>query len=166
MGDRSRRIQTNNAYRMHPYAMSECIGDIAAAPVSSSKARKSQVISSVAQVDEMCQLVHDAQGKRAQTGDVGQITQIQLSEALLQQQQQPSERFPVALFQVLSAASVMHSLQKLDLSYNNLHDVFWRSEWPSGGGHWTALTSVNFANNMYIVTVELLLSISVLCIDH
>lgn len=150
---------------MHPDAMSESIGDSAAAPASSSKARKSQVISSVAQVDEMCQLVYDAQGKQAQTNDVGQITHIQLSEALLQQQQL-SERFPVVLFQVLSAASVMYSLQELDLSYNNLHDVFWCLEWPSGGGRWTALTSVNLSNNMYIVAVELLLSISMLCIDR
>ncbi|GAB9476913.1 hypothetical protein Gpo141_00013972 [Globisporangium polare] len=112
---------------------------------SGSRAHKLQVVvSSVAQVDETCRLLCDAHGKRAQASDV-QITHIQLSEALLQQHR---ERFPETLFQVLSAPSVMHSLQELDLSYNNLDDAFWSAEWPLAAGHWTALTSVSFANNM------------------
>lgn len=137
---------------MLPDPAAETSGESAtAAPTSSNNASKCHVPNSVAQVIDTCQLLYDAQGKRTQAGDE-QITHMQLSEALSQQQQkQTSDKFSITLFRVLSAAHVLHSLQELDLSYNSLGDAFWCSSdlSSSTGGRWLALTSVNLANNMY-----------------
>lgn len=114
----------------------------------SARAKRPETITSAAQLESAWRALEG--GKRDQPGSV-HVTEIGFSELLLRPLTR--DEFPSTLSRVFSAQPVMSSLCKLDLSYNNLHDSFWMREWAAvpATGLWTTLTSVNFANNMYVL---------------
>ncbi|TYZ59678.1 hypothetical protein PybrP1_011339 [[Pythium] brassicae (nom. inval.)] len=113
--------------------------------MGSARARRPQTISTAAQAENAWSVLQG--GKREQTNSL-HITALCFSETLLRPH--ACDQLPSTLCRVFSAPSVMASLYELDLSYNNLNDAFWACEWAAvpSTGLWTALTSVNFANNI------------------
>lgn len=109
------------------------------------KARRRQSVSTAAQAESAWSVL--CGGTRGQPGEL-HVTEICFSEAL----QQPQDQLPATLFGVFCAPSVMSSLCALDLSFNSLNDAFWDREWGAlpPTGEWTALTSINLANNMSV----------------
>ncbi|KAF1792054.1 Leucine-rich repeat domain, L domain-like [Phytophthora cactorum] len=104
-------------------------------------------LSSVSEVQDAARLLMQPRTSRR----VPEVPGIQVTKMIILAEQHLTRGFGLEIFPFISSPVVSTSLTVLDLSFNELDDIFWAHWTPDlRETAWPALTTLNLANNQYV----------------